>query len=206
MYFILAIIIMSAIIMIHEFGHFLAAKYFRVGIIEYSIGMGSLLFAYRKKDTVWSLRALPIGGFCAMYGENSVEAKDKDAEKIDGKKQKTPLLNKLLDVKVPEFKTDWRDDQAYDRKSKIAQIIILFAGPLSNILTGILCACIYVAVCGAQTLPVIEGLVPETPVAKEAGVEIGDVITGVNGRKVLTRICGHYIRKELQTISFRLRG
>ncbi len=58
------------LIIIHELGHFLAAKAFNVKVVEFSIGMGPRLFKKQGKETLFSLRALPIGGSCLMEGED----------------------------------------------------------------------------------------------------------------------------------------
>ncbi|MBR6337913.1 MAG: site-2 protease family protein [Ruminococcus sp.] len=68
---IIAILIFSIIIAIHEFGHFIVAKLCGVKVNEFSIGMGPCLLKKKKGDTQYSLRALPIGGYCAMEGEDS---------------------------------------------------------------------------------------------------------------------------------------
>ena len=68
MYIIVAILIFGVLIAVHELGHFLAAKLFGVRVNEFSIGMGPAVWQ-RKKGTAYSLRLLPIGGFCAMEGE-----------------------------------------------------------------------------------------------------------------------------------------
>lgn len=70
MYIIIAIIIFSILIAIHEFGHFTAAKLCGVKVEEFAIGMGPALFKKQKGETVYALRILPIGGFCAMAGED----------------------------------------------------------------------------------------------------------------------------------------
>ena len=70
---ILFILLLSVIIIIHEFGHFIAAKLFNVYVQEFSIGMGPKLFSRKGKETEYSLRALPIGGFVAMAGDSSDE-------------------------------------------------------------------------------------------------------------------------------------
>ncbi|NLF34687.1 MAG: RIP metalloprotease RseP, partial [Clostridiales bacterium] len=58
------------LIAVHEFGHFAAAKLLGVKVNEFSIGMGPQLFSRQGEETCYSLRALPIGGFCAMEGED----------------------------------------------------------------------------------------------------------------------------------------
>jgi len=68
-YIILAILIFGILIGLHEFGHFIAAKAFGVPVLEFSIGMGPLIFQKTRGETDYSLRLLPIGGYCAMEGE-----------------------------------------------------------------------------------------------------------------------------------------
>ena len=70
MYIIIAIIIFGILIAIHEFSHFTAAKLCGVKVEEFAIGMGPALFKKQKGETVYALRILPIGGFCAMAGED----------------------------------------------------------------------------------------------------------------------------------------
>ena len=68
-YILAAILIFGVLIAVHELGHFLAAKACGVRVNEFAIGMGPALFKKTKGDTQYSLRLLPIGGFCAMEGE-----------------------------------------------------------------------------------------------------------------------------------------
>ena len=70
MYIIIAIIIFGILIAIHEFGHFTAAKLCGVKVEEFALGMGPALFKKPPGETVYALRILPIGGFCAMAGED----------------------------------------------------------------------------------------------------------------------------------------
>lgn len=65
-----AILIFGVLIAVHELGHFAAAKFCGVKVNEFSIGMGPLLWQKRKGETEYSLRLLPIGGYCAMEGED----------------------------------------------------------------------------------------------------------------------------------------
>lgn len=68
-YIIAAILIFGVLIAVHELGHFLAAKACGVRVNEFATGMGPALLKKTKGDTQYSLRLLPIGGFCAMEGE-----------------------------------------------------------------------------------------------------------------------------------------
>lgn len=65
----LAILFFGLLIFFHELGHFSFAKLFKVKVNEFSMGMGPLLAKFKRKDTQYSLRLFPIGGFCAMEGE-----------------------------------------------------------------------------------------------------------------------------------------
>lgn len=65
-----AILLFSLLILIHEFGHFLAAKAFGVQVNEFSLFMGPAIFQKKIGETVYSLRCIPFGGFCAMEGED----------------------------------------------------------------------------------------------------------------------------------------
>ncbi len=65
-----ALLIFSIIIFVHELGHFLSARAFGVTVHEFAIGMGPKLFSWTKKGTRYSVRAIPMGGFCSMEGEN----------------------------------------------------------------------------------------------------------------------------------------
>ena len=70
LYAVLAIVGFGLLIAIHEFGHFITAKLCGVRVNEFSIGMGPLLWSHEGEETLYSLRLLPIGGFCAMEGED----------------------------------------------------------------------------------------------------------------------------------------
>ncbi len=70
-YILLAVLVLLVMITVHEFGHYIAGKIFGFGINEFSIGFGPKLFSKQKKDgEVFSVRAFPVGGFCAFKGED----------------------------------------------------------------------------------------------------------------------------------------
>ncbi len=70
MFIVIAIIAFGVLVGIHEFGHFVAAKSLGVKVNEFSIGMGPAIFKRQKGETLYALRCLPIGGYCAMEGED----------------------------------------------------------------------------------------------------------------------------------------
>ena len=72
LYVLFAILLFGVLIAIHEFGHFITAKACGVRVEEFAIGMGPILLKKQKGETLYSLRAVPLGGFCAMTGEDEV--------------------------------------------------------------------------------------------------------------------------------------
>ena len=87
----LAVVIFGVIILIHELGHFLTAKAVGVSVPEFSIGMGPELFHITRGETRYTLRALPIGGYVAMEGED-------DASEDDRAFNKKPVWEKMIIV------------------------------------------------------------------------------------------------------------
>ena len=65
-----AVLVFSAVILIHELGHFLVAKASGIKVNEFSLGMGPLLFKFQKGETQYSVRLLPVGGYVSMEGED----------------------------------------------------------------------------------------------------------------------------------------
>ncbi len=72
-----AILIFGVLIAVHELGHFVAAKLCGVRVNEFSIGMGPLVWQRKRGETLYSLRALPVGGYCAMEGEDEDTGDDR---------------------------------------------------------------------------------------------------------------------------------
>lgn len=77
-----ALLLFNLIIFIHEFGHFYTAKMFGVKVNEFAIGMGPKIFKFTKGETLYSLRAFPIGGFCDMEGEDTESSSESAFTKI----------------------------------------------------------------------------------------------------------------------------
>lgn len=87
----IAILFFGIIIFIHEFGHFIFAKLFKVKVNEFAMGMGPTIFKYQGKETKYALRLFPIGGFCAMEGEE-------EASDTDGSFSKKPVWQRMIIV------------------------------------------------------------------------------------------------------------
>ncbi len=73
---ILAILVFGALILIHEFGHFVAAKKFGVRVNEFAIGMGPTVWSAQRGETLYALHLFPVGGFVSMEGEEDQESPD----------------------------------------------------------------------------------------------------------------------------------
>lgn len=183
-YLLLTVLLLSIMVIIHEFGHYIVAKIFKVTIYEFSVGMGPAIFTTGKKKkrheknsedssnddlhsietekpekTKFSLRAFPVGGYVSMAGE-------------DG---------------------DSDDENAFCHKKLWQRFLIIGAGPAMNILLGILCMIIFVT----STAISSDGFLPSTTVAKfleegsvsntgEEPLQVGDKIISINGTKVFT--------------------
>lgn len=68
MIFLIAVVMLGLIIFVHELGHFLTAKFFKMPVSEFSIGMGPQVFSFNTKETTYSFRAIPIGGYVNIEG------------------------------------------------------------------------------------------------------------------------------------------
>lgn len=88
---IVAILVFNLIVFVHEGGHFIAARLSGIKVVEFALGMGPKLISKKVGETVYSLRAFPIGGFCLMLGE--------DEENNDpGAFNNSPVLNRIASV------------------------------------------------------------------------------------------------------------
>ena len=75
--YLIAILLFLVLIVIHEFGHFIAAKLLGVRVNEFAVGFGPKLFSKQKGETKYSLNLIPLGGYCAMEGEDEESQDDR---------------------------------------------------------------------------------------------------------------------------------
>ena len=149
------LLLLSVIIVIHEAGHLIAAKKFGVYCYEFSFGMGPVIWKKKGKETQYSIRAIPIGGFVAMAGEQDGDALYEDVE-------------------VP-------DDRRLTAKPWWQKIIIMLAGVFMNFTLAYLIFTFVLLSIGGIRLspaPVIESVMPGSP-AEKAGMQAGDIIKEV---------------------------
>lgn len=152
------IIILGVIVLIHESGHFLFAKLFGIYVYEFSIGMGPKLFGWKSKkgETDYSIRAIPIGGFCSLAGE---EVDDDDKIPRDRKLFAKPVWQRFL---VMFFGAGF---------NFIGAIIILFS---IGLIWG-----------AADSSPILGEVVKDNP-AYVAGLKEGDKVLKINNHKIRT--------------------
>lgn len=111
----LLLAVISILTFVHEFGHFLAAKAVKAKVLEFSIGFGPKLISKKRKETEFSLRALPFGGYVKILGDGD------PTEEKENRKDKGNLKN----------------------KSKWAQMFVMLAGVTMNILLAVILYTIY---------------------------------------------------------------
>ena len=73
------LVILGVLVTVHEFGHFIAAKKSGIRVIEFAVGMGPKIWKKQKGETLYSIRALPIGGFCSMEEDSEADPNDRRA-------------------------------------------------------------------------------------------------------------------------------
>lgn len=152
------LLMLSLLIFVHEGGHFIAAKKCGVHVYEFALGMGPKVLSFKRKNdpTEYTLRAFPIGGFCAMAGEEG-----EDDESLD-------------------------KDKFMCNKSKIKRIIILVAGVTMNFITAIVLLFIIGLSFGSTEQKSIIGRVETGSPADVAGLKVNDKIIECNGYKIST--------------------
>lgn len=148
------VFIFGLLIFIHEFGHYIVARAFKVGIIEFAIGMGPKIKTWKGKYNDFTIRAIPIGGFVNMVGEY-------DEEIPEEHKYKIPLNERSV----------WK------------RMLIVVTGPLMNLLLafvimiGIVCGSNLI---GTSTVAQFD----ENSVSQNYGLQVNDEIISVNGKTI----------------------
>jgi regulator of sigma E protease len=192
---IIAILIFSLIIVIHELGHFLLAKKNGIFVTEFSIGMGPRILTFVKtakgykprlflsqhefdttpewKDsTKYSWKIFPIGGSCIMMGEDELV----------------------------------EDDRAFNKKGVWARISVVVAGPIFNFILAFILAMCIIGIAGYDK-PTINNVTSGSPAAN-AGIQAGDILTNINGehidvgREASTYLQMYPLTKEDVTITY----
>ncbi len=159
-------VVLSVLVFVHEWGHFIVARMCGVRVDVFSIGFGRELFGFTdKKGTRWKFSLLPLGGYVKMFGDEDPSSTSVD----EAKRQKMTEADKKV---------------AFYNKSVAARAAIVFAGPAINFLFAILLFAGLFAVAGQPHIPNIVGGIVEEGAAAQAGVLPDDRIVQINGKTI----------------------
>ncbi|MEA2060227.1 MAG: RIP metalloprotease RseP [Thermodesulfobacteriota bacterium] len=149
------IVVLGVLIFFHELGHFLAARFFKVGVETFSLGFGPKIYRFRKGLTEYCLSLIPLGGYVKMVGE---------------------------DPGVPVRESD--KEISFDHKKLYQKMLIVAAGPLFNFLLAILIFYVIFQISGLYIIKPVVGSVGENSPAMKAGIQEGDEIKAINNVSV----------------------
>lgn len=167
------LLILGSIIIIHELGHFLAAKYFGVYCSQFSIGFGPKIWSKKGKETEYELRALPFGGFVAMAGEE---------DQMDNEEMKNvPFERTLKGIKTYQ------------------KVIIFLAGVFMNFVLAIVVIFGVNVTSGELPVNVAQiGAISENSAAETYGLKVGDTIEKIE----IAETGKSYVISNFEDISF----
>ncbi len=162
------IVILSILVFIHEYGHYLGCKICGVKVDSFSIGMGKELWGWTDKHGVrWKISALPFGGYLKMYGDDDVASGKADKE----------VLEKMSEE---DKKVSFYFQNVYKK------FIIVFFGPFFNLIFAVLLLTFFIRINGITKIrPIIDVVLENTP-AYESGLMENDLIVSINNEKVET--------------------
>ena len=150
------VLVLGALVFVHELGHFLLAKRAKVGVLKFSLGFGPKLLGVKRGETEYLISALPLGGYVKMIGEDPTD-------------------------ESPEAQDPAR---SFSRKSVGARALIILAGPLANLLLPVAIFWGIFVVVGQAYLQPITGTPEPDSVAARAGLLAGDRIRAVDGEPI----------------------
>lgn len=183
-----AVFVFSAVIAIHEFGHFAVAKLCGVQVNEFSIGMGPVLLKKMHHGTQYSLRALPVGGFVALEGEESPESQQAEREERSDLEER-PLSQRSGADSSPDGGASKEEEISRPTGKPLNEApvwqraLIMAAGACMNFLLGFVVMAILLT---AQNEPITSRViyaVEDGALCGQTGLEAGDKVLAVNGRR-----------------------
>lgn len=166
-----AVLVLGILVFVHELGHFLLAKWNNVGVLDFAIGFGKVLWSKKIGETTYSIRLIPLGGYVRMVGDDP----------FDNAEQLTSAELAALDSSDPRKSFD--RSRWFLSKGYWAKAAIVVAGPAFNIIFAILVSVASFAAYGklkSLDMPVIGDLIPGYP-AEKAGLKPKDKVISVNG-------------------------
>lgn len=206
-YILLAIAVLLLMVLIHELGHYVAAKILGFTVEEFSVGFGPKIFGKRRKNgELFSLRLLPLGGYCAFLGENGEPAaqqkpqitKEQAEQADEAQKKDEDLLSYVMRAKLEEDEKekktepdipvrlgkDGKPARTFFEEKPWKRIIVLLGGVTFNFISAVIFAFVYIWAVG-YSLPMVESreTMPTGGYYCE-NLNDGDIIVGVNGKKI----------------------
>ena len=176
---IFTVIILGVIISVHELGHFLAAKYYKMPVSEFAIGMGPKIISKKIGETIYSIRMLPLGGFVNIGGMQYEEIPEyhEDGQDIENGK-------KLTEEEIEVITRNNRN--GFFTKSPLARFIVLTAGVMMNFLTAFIGIFIMMSVIGTAPARYTDAIIGS--ISSESKVQgrllPGDKIIEFDGKKI----------------------
>ncbi len=158
LYVLLAILLLGILIMVHEFGHFAVARLCGIAVKEFSLGFGPVIWQHKSKksDTTFSIRPIPMGGYCMFYGDTDDDPNGSTKD----------------------------DPRNYNKAPVWKRMLSVLAGPGMNFVLAFVVAIALMGVYGAvATTPVVQEVEAGMPAA-EAGLQAGDIFVRVNQTEV----------------------
>ncbi len=159
------LILLGVLVFVHEFGHFIVARWAGVSVSAFSIGFGKELWSKTdKKGTVWKISAVPLGGYCQFLGDadESSSTSEVDLSKYSDEEQK----------------------HLFATQSPYKKLAIAIAGPLFNYLFAFITFFGLFYFVGSYDIPpVISDVIKDSP-AQTAGILKNDKIIEINGKKI----------------------
>lgn len=178
-------------VLIHELGHYTTAKILGFTVEEFSVGFGPKIFGKRRKNgEMFSLRALPLGGFCAFLGEedeDETENKQKAADNISTNENKvseiTEVKTATADVKPVRLDKNGIPALTFNQQKPWKRIIVLLGGVVFNFISAIIFALIYIWSVG-NAAPMINEVYLDPDGNPYCDFRRGDIIMAVNDNDI----------------------
>ncbi len=171
---IITLVVLSILVIVHEFGHYLLARRNGVFVKEFSVGFGPKIISKKGKNgTVFALKAIPFGGACVMKGAFEDEAEESKGE--DNEETEDVPDSEAQESSAPS-------EDSFESKSVWARMSIILAGPVFNFFLAFILAVVVTGLAGYDPATVTS--VSEGSPAWEAGIREGDTIVKYNGERV----------------------
>ena len=142
-------------VMVHEFGHYITARKYGMWVSEFFVGFGKRIWSVQRGETEFGVKAIPAGGYCKIEGMSPTD-------------------------EMPEG----QQDRAFYKASSGKKLVVLGAGSFLHFVLGfVLLFTLFAGIGTNQVLPVINEVVPNSA-AQAAGIQAGDEVVSINGKKV----------------------